>query len=110
MHQVDAGSVGYLDILLQYGPRYLTPAEFTARKEEVFSAYYRALGGCLLKLRRREFWDFQRSRLAEIGCELPWARIAKEAVKEALAEAKNPKTAFRKVVAAVQERLGKDKH
>jgi glycosyltransferase involved in cell wall biosynthesis len=110
MHQVDAGSVGYLDILLQYGPRYLTPAEFTARKEEVFSAYYRALGGCLLKLRRREFWDFQRSRLAEIGCELPWARIAKEAVKEALAEAKNPRRAFRKVVAAVQERFGKDKH
>ena len=73
MDALDAGSVGYLDVLLRYGPLYLTAPEFAARKVEVFDGYYRGLGGCMLKLKGREYWKFHRSRLLELGCPWEWS-------------------------------------
>jgi len=102
MDALDAGSVAYLDVLLRYGPLFLTAAEFDARKKEVFDAYYRALGGCIWKLKGREFWKFQQSRLVEMGCELEWAKVANASIKEALSEAKNPATALRKIWAVMK--------
>ena len=101
MDNLDAGSVGYLEVLLQYGPLYLSDAEFSRRKKEVFDAYYRGLGGCLLKLRGREFWRFHRSRLREMGCELEWARVVGAATQEAVTEARHPATAMRKVLEVI---------
>ena len=106
MYKLDAGSVGNLEVLLQYGPRYLSPTEFTERKKEVFDAYYRGLGGYILKMRGREFWNFHRSRLREIGCDLSWGRIAREAIKEAVTEAKNPVTAMRKISLVIKDKFG----
>ena len=102
MDALDAGSVAYLEVLLQYGPVYLTATEFAARKKEVFEDYYRALGGDVWKLKSREFWNFQRSRLAEIGCELEWSKVAKASVQEVASEARNPVTAMRKVLAVLR--------
>jgi hypothetical protein len=102
MDALDAGSVAYLDVLLRYGPSYLSPAEFGARKKEVFDGYYRALGGCVWKLKGREFWRFHQSRLGEIGCKLEWARIAKASIQEAVTEARNPVTGMRKVLAVLK--------
>jgi glycosyltransferase involved in cell wall biosynthesis len=102
MDALAAGSVAYLEVLLQYGPIFLTAPEFAARKKEVFDAYYRALGGDIWKLKSREFWKFQRTRLSEMGCKLEWARVAKASVMEALAEAKNPVAAMRKVLAVLR--------
>lgn len=102
MDEVDAGSAAYLEVLLQYGPSFLTEAEFAARKNEVFDAYYRALGGCVFKLKDRGFWKFQRTRLQEIGCKFDRVRIAKAAFREAFAEVRNPATALRKIKAALK--------
>jgi glycosyltransferase involved in cell wall biosynthesis len=104
MDAVDAGNVGYLDVVLQYGPLYLTAAEFAARKKQVFDTYYRALGGCLLKLKGRHYWDFHQSRLREMGLGLDWGKVARAAIREALTEARNPVTATRKVVAVLKGR------
>jgi glycosyltransferase involved in cell wall biosynthesis len=101
MYKLEAGSVYFLEVLMQYGPRYLSPQEFSVRKEEVFGGYYRGLGGCALKLKGPEFWNFHRSAMREIGCRLDWVRIAAAAIKEAFAEAKNPVTAMRKVRAVM---------
>ena len=76
--------------------------EFAARKKQVFEAYYRSLGGCVLKLKGRDFWTFQQLRLREMGCEIDWARVAKATLREAVVEAKNPVTALRKVVAVLK--------
>lgn len=102
MDRLSAGSVGYLDIILNYGPLYLDTTEFIVRKKEVFEAYYRFLGGCALKLKRREFWAFHRSRLREMGSELSWTTVVKAAIKEAITEARKPVTAIRKVVAVLK--------
>jgi len=105
MDALDAGSVAYLEVLLQYGPLYLSVPECEARKKQVFDTYYRDLGGCVLKLMGREFWYFHQSRLQEMGCELERAKVAKAAIKEALTEARSPVTAFRKIVAVLKRQL-----
>jgi len=102
-----AGDLAYLEVFLQYGPRYLTETEFHSRSKEVFDAYYRGLGGCLLKLRGNEFWGFQRSRLGEMGVKLAWDKVVKGAITEVASEAKNPVSAARKIVAVVKERISR---
>ena len=102
MDALDAGSVAYLEVLVRYGPHYLTAAEFAARRQEVFDAYYRDLGGCILKMKGREYWTFHRSRLRELGCQLEWSSIAKATFNEIVTEAKDPRTAMRKVRAAMR--------
>jgi glycosyltransferase involved in cell wall biosynthesis len=99
-----AGNLAYLEVLLEYGPRYLSKEEYAMRKLEIFAGYYRFLGGCLLKLHSRRFWQFQENRLAELGCRLAWHRVLGGAVVEAASEAIHPVTAFRKVVAACRGR------
>jgi hypothetical protein len=102
MDALDAGSVAYLDVLMRYGPLYLTPAEFRSRKRSVFDAYYRALGGCLLKGKNRKFWAFHKERLGAIGLPLEWSRVLAGSLKEAASEARNPLTALSKVVGVVK--------
>jgi hypothetical protein len=102
-----AGDLAYVEALLHYGPRYLTEAELTTRREQVFEAYYRGLGGALLKMKGSGFWAFQRSRLAEMGCRLTWPRVVRAAVAEAVAEAKNPMAAMQKFRAVLSGRPGR---
>ncbi len=99
-----SGTVAYLEVFLEYGPRYLSEAEFAARKSAVFKEYYRFLGGALLKLRSRKFWQFQRKRLAELGCRLAWHRVLWASVVEAASEATNPVKAFQKVLTVARGR------
>jgi len=102
MDALDAGSLAYLDVLLQYGPFYLTASEFAERKQLVFDAYYRNLGGCVLKMKGSAYWKFHRSRLRELGCELEWSSIARATISEIVTEAKDPVKAIQKVRAVMR--------
>jgi len=104
MNALDAGSVAYLEVLLEYGPLYLSAPEFAVRKKEVFDAYYRDLGGCVLKLMGRDFWAFHQRRLREMGCPMDWGQVAKATLREIVVEARNPRAALRKVIAVTATR------
>jgi glycosyltransferase involved in cell wall biosynthesis len=104
MDALDAGSVGYLDVLLRYGPSYLSADEFNARKETIFAQYYRGLGSCFWTMKGPKYWRFHRSRLKDIGVQLQWSRVAEAAVAKALLEARHPRTAIHKLAAAVMGR------
>jgi glycosyltransferase involved in cell wall biosynthesis len=105
MDRIDAGSLGYLEVLLQYGPLFLSDSEFASRKREVFDGYYRGLGGCLLKLKGRDFWKFHERRLQEMGCDLQRDRVRREAMKELLHEARNPFCAARKALTVLRTKF-----
>ena len=105
MDAIDAGSVGYVDVLLRYGRAFLSDEEFIARKEKVFAHYYRCLGGSVWKLKGREYWRYHRSRLKDLGMKWERGRIAKAAIREAVVEAKEPLTAIRKVAAVLRGSL-----
>ena len=102
---VAAGDMAYVEALLHYGPRYLSPEEFSVRRDEVLDAYYQGLGRAVLNLRDRGFWAFQRARLAELGLALNRQRVAAASVKVAWAQIKQPAAALRKARAVIQRRL-----
>jgi glycosyltransferase involved in cell wall biosynthesis len=102
LYELNAGSLAYLEVLLQYGPRFLNESEFADRKREVFEEYYRLLGGCVLKLKGREFWRFHSSGLRDLGCRMDWGKIGMATIREFMTESKNPRTAFRKAVGAIR--------
>jgi glycosyltransferase involved in cell wall biosynthesis len=87
---VDAGNAAYVELLLEYGPRYLQDDELTTRRASVLEEYYLSLGRGLLRLRGREYWSFHRRRLAEIGLPMQRWRIAASAIKVAAAHFKAP--------------------
>jgi glycosyltransferase involved in cell wall biosynthesis len=94
----------YLQILLSYGPDYLSEMELAKRREEILADYYRMLGSGALKLRKREFWEFHRDKLNALGYRLEGRRVLIEAVREVTAEARRPVTALRKLQTALGER------
>lgn len=44
--------------MLEYGPIYLDNFELANRKKEFFEGYYSYFGGCILKMKGKEFWLF----------------------------------------------------
>ena len=100
------GNTAYLDDCLTYGPTYLSHDEFVSRRDELLEDYYQWLGGCVLKLKGTEFWNFHRSRLKELGHPIRWTRIAKCVFKEMLLELRHPKPALRKLAVVLKERIG----
>ncbi len=101
--RLSMGTVAYLETLLDYGPRYLTAPEFAWRKQEAMVEYYRFLGGCLLKMRPREFWRFHASRLRELGYPIQWRKVWQGAAAESIEEIRHPKTALRKLAQTVRQ-------
>ncbi len=91
-----------LEIILEYGRFYMTADEFQDLKERAFDRYYRNLGGCLLKLKGREFWRFHATGLKGLGYQLSWKKVAAKALVEAGAEMRHPGEAYQKFVNAVK--------
>lgn len=106
MDKLESSAVAFLDILTRYGHFYLTEKEFEARKKEAFDIYFRNLGGCFWKMKGPSFWKFHREVLNEIGYDLPWLKVAAAAIKEALAEMKDPIVAFKKLCGVISARAG----
>lgn len=104
---VAAGDLAYIEGLIEYGPKYLTAEELSARRREVLRHYYQGLGRALLKLRKAAFWKFQRERLAELGLTLDPLQVARGVLSVLSSHLMRPVDAWRKASAAVHYRLGR---
>lgn len=93
-----------LQIVVCYGPRYLTAEEFRQRRRAAMKEYYRTLGRGLLNLRGHDFWSFQRKRLGDLGLRLNRARVATAALQVVCAQLRQPATAWRKAHRALKAR------
>jgi glycosyltransferase involved in cell wall biosynthesis len=94
--QLRAGEIAYLDILVRYGRRYLTEAEFTARRKEIFDDYYEMLASSALRMKGWQFWRYHLPRLQRIGHDLDWSRLIIEATRKVARELRSPAAALRK--------------
>jgi glycosyltransferase involved in cell wall biosynthesis len=103
VQRLQAGGVAYIDVVKRHGPLYLSEGELAQRLEELFAQYYRMLGSCLLKMKGQEFWEFQKSKLKNIGYALDWRRVLIEATREFATELMRPVTALRKFKVALEE-------
>jgi glycosyltransferase involved in cell wall biosynthesis len=95
--EINRYASAYLSDLLHYGPLYLTKAEFDRQLKTQLHDYHRFLAVNLIGFRGTEFWDYHKSRLAELGYPLTPTMLLRAAVVTALREVLNPEQAFRKL-------------
>jgi hypothetical protein len=100
MREYFPGAVGDL---VEYGHHYLSPDEHKKMLGELLSLYRRTLAADLMSLKGREFLDFHRQRLAELGYPLTTSTLVKAGLAELASEVVNPQ----QLIAKVRQRLGK---
>jgi glycosyltransferase involved in cell wall biosynthesis len=86
----------YLNDLLQYGPSYLSKEEYDRSLKKMLDGYHQFLGVNLIGSRGKEFWDYHRKRLGELGYPLRSSSLFKALLIKMLRESLNPEQAVRK--------------
>lgn len=71
-----------LFILKKYGPVYLSREEYEKRLAGRIGAYYGFLGESVFQRRGREFWDYHREGLRNLGLPLSWVKLTRASIKE----------------------------
>ena len=104
---VGPGDLAYVELALEYGPRYLSPEEFATFRPKVLRQYFRGLGRAVLNLRGREFWAFQHKRMTELGIELDRTQVAIGTLAILLSYLARPASAVRKAHTAIRYRMGR---
>src|SRR5258706_12757542 len=106
VRRLGADYFAYLEILVRYGPQYLTESELQSRREVLIRNYYRMLGAAMLKMKGRGFLELHETRLSRLGHALDQKRVLIEAMREFASELRSPVTAMRKFKTALAERDG----
>lgn len=83
-------SSAVLNDLIQYGPLYLSPEEFKRLLKKRLNDYYQFLGFNMFGFRGKEFWNYHRSRLEELGHPVTTPKLFKGVFIKLLREAINP--------------------
>ena len=96
--RLNANLSSRLSNLINYGSYYLKPSELEARKRELLDEYYRFLAVSAVNFRERNFWQYHRTRLQEMGYPLSRLRLAKEVAKKAADLALNPKQTVERIL------------
>ena len=80
-----------LDMVIRYGPKYLSDEELKYVLRRRLRNYYRYLGEQVYKRRSQEFWSFHREKLAAVGYPLSTTRLVVASLSYALDIILNPK-------------------
>jgi len=87
-----------LSDLLHYGPFYLDKREFKEQRQRLLKIYHRYLAvDYFVGFRDKEYWDYHKGRLAELGYPLSRLSLFKAAIIAILKEVVNPQQAIRKL-------------
>ena len=91
LRRVNSYAAANLEVLVRYGPRYLTEEELTIRLAESRHAYYQFLAESVIKRRERELWDYHRQRMATLGTPISKTRLARYVLTATADRVLNPK-------------------
>ena len=80
---LDTTLPAHLEILLKYGPEFLTEREFVETRREYMREYYTCLARRALRLREKRYWRFHIEWLKRLGISLNFFRVAAMAPVEA---------------------------
>jgi hypothetical protein len=72
---VDIGLAHTLAAVEHFGDRFLPRKESQQRKRVAKVGYFLFLGKSAFKMRPKEFWDYQKSTLEELGWRWSWTRV-----------------------------------
>jgi glycosyltransferase involved in cell wall biosynthesis len=90
-------SSAYLNDLIQYGPLYLSKEELERLLKETLEGYNEFLAVNISRFREKEFWNYHKSRLEELGYPIKANRLIRAGMIKGLREILNPEQAIRKV-------------
>ena len=95
---IDRYSSAYLSDLTNYGPYYLSKEELRRHVKKVLNSYRRSLGiNYVLGSGGKEYWEYHKGRLEELGFPLTRFQLLKAAAAAALGEIVNPGRAIVRV-------------
>jgi hypothetical protein len=86
----------YLNDLIHYGPSFLSRDEVERLVTKRLREYHRFLAVSLIPFRGKDFWDYHRRRLEELGYPLTPTQLLKAAAVTIFREALNPEQAIRR--------------
>lgn len=87
-----------IDDLIRFGPQYLGQTETDRRVNEALRDYHRFLAAHYFsRTGTKDFWDYHRSRLKELGFPLKSSQLYQAAVSTMFGELVNPGLAFSKL-------------
>ena len=87
-----------LNDLIEYGPYYLNKEELEVQVSKALRAYHQFLAVSYFSgVRDKEFWDYHRNRLQELGYPLRRGTLPKAAFRKVLEELSSPEQAIKKV-------------
>jgi glycosyltransferase involved in cell wall biosynthesis len=96
-----------LVILTKYGTVYLSNKEYEKRLEQKMRSYYAFLGKNVLQWRGKEFWDYHKEGLKNLGFPLSWTRLARATIKELYSKLANgivhPKMTAQSIIGFVKK-------
>jgi glycosyltransferase involved in cell wall biosynthesis len=87
-----------IQLLFEFGPRYLSIEEIARREGELLDSLYRQLATDLIHLRGRDFWDYQKNRLNAFGYTISRLRLARATIAKILDLLCNPKDTLEKIL------------
>ncbi len=95
--KLDRYSSAYLSDIIHYGPLYLDEEEFQFVLSRKLQGYHRYLAASYFTgSGDREFWEYHRGRLAELGYPLTFGQLLKAGIHIVLQEVLNPGQALTK--------------
>ena len=87
-----------IELLGEYGPRYLSHDELVDRMDELLRDYYEFLAVAAINLKDNEFWSYQKARLKQMGQPLRGIRLTAAICMKLLDLLLNPKHTMDKVL------------
>jgi glycosyltransferase involved in cell wall biosynthesis len=75
-HRLNTGILGKLAVLTKFGPVCLSAEEYEERLEQRIQGYYAFLGRSALQRKGKEFWDYHRVGLKNLGFSLSRVKLA----------------------------------
>jgi hypothetical protein len=85
-----------LNDVLTYGRSYLSEDEFAATRDKYLANYYSYLAWNLLKSRGREFWNYHKNTLEELGYRISPIGLLEAGLRRGIRELMNPEQMVRK--------------
>lgn len=96
--QINRYASALLNDLIEYGPWYLSSKEQQQQIKRALNDYHRFLAvNWLIGSRNKDFWNYHKARLRELGYPLRRFALLKAATRSVLREILNPEQAIRKL-------------
>jgi glycosyltransferase involved in cell wall biosynthesis len=104
LERVNSYLAADIEELTRFGPIYLTEQERELRLRQARKVYYGFLAESVLELRGKEFWDYHRGRMRELGVGIDYFTVGRHLLYRIIDAIFNPKRTIERVMRRVFKR------